>query len=529
MKKTQSREVDKNLIRQLTDQIIKNWLIAAILIAAAFLRIYRIDGYMTFLGDEGRDALIVYNILHGRLTFLGPTASVGGFFMGPIYYYFMAPFLLLFNYNPVGPAVMVALFGVATVFLIYKVGSEFFNKKTGFIACTLYAVSPLVIGYSRSSWNPNLMPFFSLITIYIFYKAVKSNKNKYFILCGILYGIAIQLHYIELFLGVAIFLYIPIIRFFSKEFFRIIKDYVYIFIGFVIGWSPFLTFEIRHSFPNIRSIINFVFNSGETGGNSHFLDNVGNVFFRLFGRLLTNFPPPEQVNIGIHPNIAVWYYLTILLAVLTISIFLFQCFKTLKQRSNEFLKLSLLFLWFFIGILLFGFYKKPIYDYYFEFMFPLPFLLVGNGLSFLFSKGKVFKVISIVSFLVLLAINLNAMPFKSEPNNQRGQVKKIALFVLDKTNGKPFNFALITLGNSDHAYRYFMKLEKRDPVVIENTQNDPQKKTITDQLLIVCEDPNCKPLGNPLWEVAGFGRAEIAGEWGVSVVKVYKLVHYKGK
>jgi len=42
---------------------------------------------MTFLGDEGRDVLIVYNILHGKLTLLGPTASVGGFFLGPIYYY----------------------------------------------------------------------------------------------------------------------------------------------------------------------------------------------------------------------------------------------------------------------------------------------------------------------------------------------------------------------------------------------------------------------------------------------------------
>ena len=61
-----------------------------ILLAAGFLRLYRISGYMTFLGDEGRDVLVVKRIIvDHKWTLLGPTASVGGFFLGPIYYYFM--------------------------------------------------------------------------------------------------------------------------------------------------------------------------------------------------------------------------------------------------------------------------------------------------------------------------------------------------------------------------------------------------------------------------------------------------------
>ena len=106
-------------------------LLFLIILLAAFLRLYKIADYMTFLGDEGRDALVVYNILHGKLTFLGPTASVGGFFLGPIYYYFMAIFTLIFNYSPVGPSVMVALFGIATVWLLYTVGKNFFNVRVG--------------------------------------------------------------------------------------------------------------------------------------------------------------------------------------------------------------------------------------------------------------------------------------------------------------------------------------------------------------------------------------------------------------
>src|SRR5437764_1311657 len=88
--------------------------ITIILLFAAWIRLHNISGSMTFLGDEGRDALVAYNILHGHLTLLGPNSSVGGFFLGPVYYYMMAPFLFIFNYDPVGPAVMIALFSVLT-------------------------------------------------------------------------------------------------------------------------------------------------------------------------------------------------------------------------------------------------------------------------------------------------------------------------------------------------------------------------------------------------------------------------------
>src|SRR5690242_4974810 len=157
---------------------IPNILLLLILVLAGFLRLYKIADYMTFLGDEGRDVLVVYNILHGHLTLLGPTSSVGGFFLGPIYYYFMTPFLWLFNYNPVGPAVMVALFGIATVWLTYYVGSRFFNPTTGLVAALLYAISPLVIAYSRSSWNPNPMPFFVLFLFYFIYKGLQNKSWK---------------------------------------------------------------------------------------------------------------------------------------------------------------------------------------------------------------------------------------------------------------------------------------------------------------------------------------------------------------
>lgn len=531
-----------NLAKLKTLFLGKKLLLWVIIFSAAFLRLYRIQDYMTFLGDEGRDVLVVYNILHGKLTLLGPTASVGGFFLGPVYYYFMAPFLWLFNYNPVGPAIMVALFGTATVGLLYKFSSEFFNKRVGLIAASLYAISPLVISYSRSSWNPNLVPFFSLLSLYVLYRAIKDEKSILFFLCGILLGISMQLHYLAFFLAGIIAVYILIINsieaFYGniqKTAIKHVKQNLLIFSGFIIGLSPFLAFEARHGFPNTLSIFRFILSSGDTGAGSNFFSNIYDVFSRVFARLVVNYPAPSQIAIHQYPNIEAWYLLSLSLGIVSLIILLFKLFKTIPSKNNfqerfpNFLKLSLLAIWFILGVGLFGFYKKNIYDYYFGFMFTLPFILTAYALDFLSSKNKILKIICVLVFLGLVVLNLSGIPFRYPANRQLNQAKTISEFVLSKTDNKPFNFALIAGGNSDHAYRYFFTIENHPPVTIQNSSVDPQRKTVRDQLFVVCESVSCEPVGHSLWEIAGFGRAEIVGEWDVIVVKVYKLVHYKEK
>ena len=94
--------------------------LAIILIVALGLRLYRIDGYLTFLGDEGRDVRIVRDLLASNLVFIGPMTSIGNMYLGQAYYYlFVAPGLILSWFNPVGPAIIVAALGVLAVYLVY--------------------------------------------------------------------------------------------------------------------------------------------------------------------------------------------------------------------------------------------------------------------------------------------------------------------------------------------------------------------------------------------------------------------------
>lgn len=484
-------------------------LLLIILFVGAYLRLWRISDYMTFLGDEGRDVLVVKRmIVDHKFTLLGPTASVGGFFLGPIYYYFMLPFLWLWRLDPAGPAIMVALFGIATIFLVYKVGKDFFDTKTGLIAASLYTLSPLIISYSRSSWNPNLMPFFSLLIIYFTWQVAIGEKWSRLFWLGLCFGIAFQIHYLATFLTMVVLVYFLFFGKFVKQW----RKYLLVILGFIIGWSPFLAFEVRHDFTNFQTLWKFIFSSGDTGFVFWNLwPIISDATLRLFSRIVT-------FN---HKFLAEG--LLLLVAVT----FVVRLKAVFPKKDREFKTISLLLIWLAVGVGLFALYQKPIYDYYFGFMFVLPFLLLGKTFSYL-SQNTAGKLVVIILLSYLLWINWGGRPFRYHPNQQLAQAREISRFVYEKTGGKSFNFALITGQNSDHAYRFFLESWRAVPVVIENTQVDPQRHTVTDQLLVVCESLPCFPLGNSLWEIAGFGRAEIAGEWDVSVVKVYRLVRYKG-
>jgi hypothetical protein len=179
--------------------------------------------------------------------------------------------------------------------------------------------------------------------------------------------------------------------------------------------------------------------------------------------------------------------------------------------------------WFLIGVFSYGLYRGVIYDYYFGSMFSVPFILTAVFLYILWRWNIAFKIISIVLFVLLIFYNLEASPFKREPNNMLKNTEEISRFVFNLAAGLPYNFALIAGKNSDHAYRYFLEVWGNPPVVIENFDNDPERKTVQDKLLIVCEEKVCSPLGHPLWEIAGFGRAEITDRWRVSTAEVISL------
>ena len=479
-----------------------------VIMPAAFMRLYRISEYLTFLGDEGRDVLVVKRMLiDGKFTLLGPITSVGSIYMGPVYYYLMSPFLYLWNFNPTGPAVMVALLSLATVFLIYRIGKEFFSPLAGLAASFLYAISPLTVIYGRSSWNPNVVPFFATLYMYCLMKAVLNKEYRWLVGSGLALGILIQLHYVAF----MFFIITPVVFLVFKRL-PPWRYLIYFIISFFTAWSPFILFELRHSFVNTQGAWRFFWQQGkeaEPGGLGRIYATVNDVTIRLFWRLVI-IRSAELTKI----------FLVLLTVIAAYT------FKSKSGRNRAALKFLLV--WLLTGILSFGLYRGVIYDYYLGSLFALPFLFSGLLISSFFRSGILGR-LSALSILAILAyFNIMSTPLRLEPNNMLKNTREISAFVFEKTGGQPYNFALIAGRNSDHAYRYFLELWGRPPNIIENPQVDPKRNTVTRQLLIICEEKICQPLGHPLWEIAGFGQAEIAGEWQVSTAKVFRLIPYDG-
>lgn len=487
-------------------------LLAGILAVAAILRLWRIDEYMPFLGDEGRDVRVVRRFITDFDPMLiGPRTSIGDMYLGPLYYYLIAPSLALARLSPVGPAVFVALLGVATVWLVWLVGREWFGKVAGLSAAALFAVSPVVVGLSKHSWNPNVMPFFALVSIYSIWQVWQRKEWRWLVVLGASYAFVLQSHYLGLLLLPTIGL-VWIASWWQsrsgKESRNLLKHSLAGLLIFLFLMSPLVIFDARHGWRNFAAMERF-FTERQTTISAKPWNAIPQLWplwqNHIVGRLIVG--KSEQWA----PLVAAGLVAVVL-------------FILLKRQSTQFLLLTG---WIVFGLIGLGLYKQNIFDHYFGFMFPAPFLLAGAAAQELWARRLKWLVIGLVIGLVW--VNLQENPLKYPPQRQMQRVQEIDRRIIKESGGEPFNFALIAKRNYEEGYLYFFELWG-----VPVRELDPQRaeETITRQLFVVCEDSPtsenpepCNPINHPKAEIANFGWAKIEEEWEVNGVKLFKMVH----
>ncbi len=450
-----------------------------ILLIASFCRLYRISEYMEFLGDQGRDVLILRDFLkHGNLFFIGPQTSIGNMYLGPWFYYLIAPSLLLSNYNPVGPAIFIALLNILTVWLVFYVSRKWFNPKTAYIASFLYAISPEVIKFSNFIWNPNIMPLFSLLFIYWL-------TEKRYLLASLAFIMCLNSHYLALLLLPLAFLIW--LRNSPKKY---VKETLLAIFIFILSLTPQILFDLKHQGQNINALITF-FTQRENTINLKAYKSLP-LIPSLFNQINTDLLAGKDVTFGI---------------VISIILFLGIIYLLLRHRSE---KLYLCLLWYLIGLVGLGLYKQHIYSHYFAFLFPVLFILMAYLIS------KLPKFIGLILFLSLTFFSLLQNPFRWAPNRQMQNAQKVSEYIITQSQGQPFNYALIS--KMGYAYPHYL---------IENKNYFDIKDKVTEQLFVVCVpfQIECQPINNPEYGVAAFGWAKIDQETEIDSVKIYKLVH----
>jgi len=449
---------------------------------------------VTFLGDQGRDAIIIKRIITGEhFPAIGAPTSVGQVYLGPFYYYFIAPWLLLFKFQPIGLAFGVAVYSSFYLLVNYFIVKELFNKKIALISTIFLSFSSVLIDFSRFSWNPNLLPLFVLLTIYFAIKSLQTNKWHYFFLLGAFLSFSIQLHYLALFLipAIGIIFLSSLYKKSVKQLISQFHNFLISVLSFIIFSSPLIIFDLRHNFLNSKLFLALFKSSGTS-----FASKI-NSFFDSFYYL--NF---YSFNINLNK-----FFIYVLL------VFLFIILFTLIKKSSN-LKTFLLI--FFITIVGMSLYNGPKHPHYFGILFPLYFVIISYFLASLnqSSFGKI-----VIAFFISGYIFLNFQKYyflRNQPNNQIAHAEKVAQFLDKKIGKEKFNFAVQPDGDPEDAYLYFLELKGKVPL-------DRKKLEVGNEMFIVCGN-DCDLKNTKSWNINMFGKFEISSEWSVEGVRIYKLI-----
>lgn len=354
------------------------------LLLALFVRVYRTEALLGFYYDQGRDAMVIWRLWNeGKFFLIGPVTGLAGIFLGPFYYYLIAPFYLISGGDPVLPAVFLAFLSTIAIYFLYLLGKEFQDRTTGLIAAVIGGFSYYIVTASRWLSNPTPILLVSVLLLFSMWKIIKGKSKKWWI--AIVFLIGVSLHFEA---ASAVF-YLPMILVFAAWQKKNLPDKKVFLISsavFLGTLFPQILFNFRH----------------------------GNILFKNFTRMFMedesfklSFWQVLSTRMGyfwavfhskILPGLEIWV-LVISAIVLRISI----------ERKKEFNKSALTLLAIFLGIPMLGFIFFQgnfgnIYDYYMTGYYLPIILLFSLGLAKLL-KTNWGRVIILIFFALFFARN----------------------------------------------------------------------------------------------------------------------------
>lgn len=363
------------------------WLI---LVGAFILRTYRIEDFLGFWFDQGRDGLLIWNLIHhGKFFLLGPTTGIEGIFLGPFYYYLIAPFYALGKGNPVYPAVFLAAINCAAIYLIYRLCKQYAGQTAGIFAALFYAFSSQIIVSNRWLSNPTPLPFFALAAIWSLVEIAHGTKNFWWWpILGLSVGLGLQLE------AASATFFIPVIILslvlFSKSIAWSMKKSIFLVSTFVCTLLPQLLFNFRNQNILINSFYKFLIadKSFQSTITNFYSDRLAFYYQTFNGKFILE---------------AQWGWLFIFV-VLAMALWIW------KKIPHKFV--AILLLWWLTPVVVLMFYHGNhgyVWDYYFTGVYPIVSMLAGIVLGVFFVNVKnIFRLLPLIVMVVFLYQNLGA-------------------------------------------------------------------------------------------------------------------------
>lgn len=419
----------------------RNHLILGLILAVGlFFRIYQPASRLEFAHDGDLYSWIVKDIVVDRhIRLIGQQTSAMGVFIGPLFYYMLVPFFLLFKMDPIGGVVPITIISMATIFSYYWVFSKLFAKTAGLIGAFLQAVllSPVYFDRAVVPSTPT-----NLWTIWYFFCVVSISRGNYKVLwiLGLLIGLIWHIHIALLPALIAI----PVAALVSKKF-PASKSIFYFLASFFLTSMPLFLFELRHNFSQTKSLYTNFFQSH--GAGSAGWDKINLVIMYLGHNLERLFFFPNSMHLGTQT-------IAYLFLVLPLGLYILKVIKT---------KETLIFYAWIAGVILFyGLSSSQISEYYLTNVEVIFMALVSLALFKLLQNRKIGWAVLGVLFIVLIK-NFNF--FVTEERFKKGykERKAAAEFIVQDAKDKEFPciaISYVTSPGENVGFRYFFWLNE---------------------------------------------------------------------
>lgn len=427
----------KKLLKEIQEHPFVYFFLSLILIGALFVRLYRIDTIFGFYFDQGRDAKIIWDLWHsGKLFLVGPVTGLEGVFLGPVFYYLIAPFYLIGGGNPVYPAVFIGILTTLGVFFVYLLGFKAHGRQAGIIAACIFAFSYFLVYYGRWLANPAPILFISPLLYFSLLKITNREGEIWWVAATFLIALSLQFELASAFFYIPAFM---IFIFWQRKNLPKPKIIVFSAITFFIIFIPQIIFNFKHDNILINAIGRALKDKKEINLT---LWEFIKFRFDFYYKALTSVVFPQKQNI---------FNLFLLGAI---GIYAANAKKLL--RSNFFM-ISLIFLIApVIGLLFFRANDAKVYDYYLIGYFVPFIILFSIALSYLTKKwlGIIFLVLF---FAVFLQVNIpminNYLQKGLAPFTFKDQISAVN-WVLEDSGDKPFSVDIWVPPVIPHAYDY---------------------------------------------------------------------------
>jgi hypothetical protein len=462
-----------NFLQKMFNYIYKSRIIICIIalfISSFFVRLNHIEDFTEFLGDQGSAGVVILENFHNHtIPLVGPTASTGQR-PGPIYYYLIAPWLIISGFNPVAPAVAMVFYSSLTVVILFVLLRKLSNTPISFLLSILYSFSPLLFDRSRNAWPPTVVPLFVCASLYLLLHIrdhIGFISKKIVLLLGICNGIIIQLHYGSiLFLLFSLVFVVGLIFKHHKRRIRDIFIYVLLFfVGIGIAELPFLIFQYIHGFEDFKKLL-LLFLSPEYIKDMSTLPIDRPSFLDLSSRLFFNLVyMPEPIHRVVTQ--------IVILGIPLIIGLQYEMF---------------LVIYYILTIILLHFYNGPVPDHYLNFLIPFPFMFLAIILRKL---PKNYYIIFYIVPILLIGLQIYRYSIQTSLVERRMDIPKTRWLtdeMMQESSGKLFSFTpILSRSFSDYHYRFFFAKAGRTVEPITNNSYN--------LLYLTCEKATC-----PTWE-----------------------------